>query len=320
MVLAWAARLAAPARRQRRVVLLARLDARATPLLFVAPFFVLFAVFGVFPLAYTAWISLHDWQLVNGDQGFVGLANYAALFTDPHFYNALGNTVSMLVLATVPQLFAGLGIAALLNRPLRTAVFWRAGVLLPNAVSVVAVTLVFAQLFGRDFGVANWVLDQLGVPPVDWQANRLAAHLAVAATVTWRWTGYNALLYLAAMQSVDQELYEAAELDGASRWRAFWAVTVPAIRPTIGFTAFSATVGGLQLFVEPQLFDVSGLGGIGGTDRQFQTITMYLYEKGFGVFDAGYAAAIAWVLALLCGGCVLVGLGLVRRLARRGRL
>ncbi|MGW3469819.1 carbohydrate ABC transporter permease [Saccharopolyspora sp. NPDC000995] len=298
--------------------LLARVDGRVTPYLFIAPFFVLFAVFGLFPLLYTAWVSLHDWHLINGDQGFVGLANYSALFADPDFYNALFNTTSIFLVSTVPQLLAALGIAALLNRPLRAGTAWRAGVLLPNVVSVVAVALVFAQLFGRDFGVVNWALGMFGVEPVDWEGQRWSSHLAIAVMVMWRWTGYNALLYLAAMRNVPRELYEAVALDGASRWRSFWSITVPGIRPTIIFTVVVSTIGGLQLFAEPQLFDSSGTAGVGGNDRQFQTLTMYLYEKGFGLFDAGYAAAIAWVLFVVCLLSALANFALVRRIRGGG--
>ncbi|WP_285743612.1 sugar ABC transporter permease [Lentzea sp. NBRC 105346] len=286
---------------------------RAGPLLFVAPFFVLFAVFGVFPLLSTVWVSLHRWHLIEGGQRFVGGANYLALLGDPFIYNALFNTVSIFVLATVPQLLCALGIAALLDRPLRGRTGWRAVVLLPNVVPVVAVALIFAQLFGRDYGLVNWALGLVGVEPISWQSEVWSSHLGVAAMVTWRWTGYNALLFLAAMQSVPGELHEAAVLDGASRWQAFWAVTVPAIRPTILFVVVVSTIGGFQLFAEPQLFDASG---VGGNDRQFQTIAMYLYENGFGRLDAGYAAAISWVLFLLCAVFAMVNFKLVRRVVK----
>ncbi|MFE6610432.1 carbohydrate ABC transporter permease [Amycolatopsis sp. NPDC057786] len=282
--------------------------------LMTAPFYVLFGVFGLFPLLYTAWVALHHWHLVNGDTGFAGLGNFAVLLQDPYFYNALFNTVSIFVLSTVPQLLAALGLAALLDRPLRARTLWRASVLLPNVVSVVAVALVFSQLFAEDYGVVNWALGLVGLDPVDWRSDRFASHVAVSTMVMWRWTGYNALLYLAAMQSVPQERYDAAMLDGASRWRTFWSITVPAIRPTIAFTVVISTIGGLQLFAEPQLFDDTGINGTGGADRQFQTLAMYLYEKGFGEFDAGYAAAIAWLLFLCSAVFALVNFSLVRRM------
>ncbi|MEU0795130.1 sugar ABC transporter permease [Amycolatopsis sp. NPDC005961] len=295
---------------------LARFDRKATPLLFVAPFFALFVVFGAFPLLYTAWVSLHDWNLLEGDQGYLGLANYGDLLADPNFWNALANTVGIFVLAAVPEFLLALGIAALLDRPLRGATWWRTGILLPNVVSVVAVGLVFGQLFSRDYGVVNEVLGWFGVAPVNWQASSWTSHFAVASMVLWRWTGYNALIYLAAMQAVPGDLYEAAALDGASRWRTFWSITVPGIRPALAFTAIAGTVNGLQLFAEPQLFDTGGSGGTGGNDRQFQTLVMYLYEKGFTHFDAGYAAALTWVMFVVCALFALVNYRLVRRFVR----
>ncbi|WP_433274804.1 carbohydrate ABC transporter permease [Actinosynnema sp. CS-041913] len=285
----------------------------------VAPFFVVFGVFGLYPLLFTAWVSLHDWHLIDGAQGFAGLDNFRELLADRNFWNALGNTVSLFVLSTVPQLLAALGLAALLDRGLRGRSFWRAGVLLPNVISVAAVALVFAQLYGRDFGIVNHLLGLVGVDPVDWRAETWASHLAISSMVMWRWTGYNALIYLAAMQSVPKDMYESAMLDGASRWRLFWSITVPSIRPTILFTVIVSTIGGMQLFVEPQLFDPGGTAlGTGGADRQFQTLVMYLYEKGFRLFDAGYSAAIAWVLFLLILLVALVNFTLTRRIASKG--
>jgi cellobiose transport system permease protein len=130
----------------------------------------------------------------------------------------------------------------------------------------------------------------------------------------WRWTGYNALLYLAAMQSVPRDMYESATLDGASSWRMFWSITVPSIRPTILFTVVTSTIGGLQLFAEPLLFDGSPGTAIGGTDRQFQTVTMYLYEEGFVHFDFGFASAVAWVVFLLIVVASVINLILARRI------
>jgi len=299
--------------------LLARLDGKYTPYLIIAPFFLVFGVFGLYPLLYTAWVSLHDWQLIDGDQGFVGLDNYAALVADANFWNALGNTLSLFVLSTVPQLPAALGLAAVLDRGLRGRMFWRAGVLLPNVISVAAVALVFAQLYGRDFGIVNYLLGLVGVDPVDWHTETWASHLAISSMVMWRWTGYNALIYLAAMQSVPKDMYEAAVIDGASKWRTFWAITVPGIRPTILFTVITSTIGGMQLFVEPQLFDPGGTAtGTGGSDRQFQTLVMYLYEKGFRLFDAGYSATIAWVLFLVVLVIAGINFSVTRRIASKG--
>ena len=257
-------------------------------------------------------MSLHDWQLINGNEGFAGLENYRDLLADGDFWNALFNTFSLFVLSTVPQLLLALALAAALNTALRGRTFWRAGVLIPNIVSVVAVGLIFAQIFGRDTGIVNWLLGFVGVEPIDWQAGVLSSHIGISAIVIWRWTGYNALIYLAAMQAVPKDLYESAKLDGASAWQQFWGITVPMIRPTILFTTVVSTIGGLQLFAEPLLFDGQG-DPVGGSDRQFQTVTMYLYDKGFQLFDAGSASAVAWVLFLIVALVAVINFLAVRR-------
>jgi len=271
-----------------------RLDVHGSPYLYVAPFFVIFAIFGAFPLVYTAWVSLHEWNLLAEEHPFLGLANYTALFADPYFWNALRNTASIWVLSTVPQLVMALGLAHLLNRRLRAPTFWRMSALLSNIISVAAVAIIFGQLFGRDYGLVNWLLGVFGAGKIDWQAGTATSHIAISAMVIWRWTGYNALIYLAAMQAVNKDLYDSAELDGANSFQQLTKITVPAIRPTIIFTVIVSTIGGLQLLAEPLLFGGSSI--TGGSDRQFQTLSLYLYEVGFTRFDFGYAAASAWVM------------------------
>ncbi|MFE2433073.1 carbohydrate ABC transporter permease [Streptomyces sp. NPDC059373] len=297
---------------------LTRFDLRYTPYLLIAPFFVVFGVFGIWPLLYTGWISLHKWAMIDGDQGWLGLHNYATLLSDDYFWNALLNTLLLFVLGTVPQLFIALGLAALLNRRLRASALWRSSVLLPHVVSVVAVTLVFAQLYGKNYGVVNDALGLVGIDPVDWQANRWSALTGISSIIIWRYTGYNTLIFLAAMQNVPDELKEAAQIDGASRLRVFRSITVPSIRPTIIFVVMMSSIGGMQIFAEPQLFDIQGTDGTGGSDRQFQTLMMYLYEKGFRYFDAGYSATIAWVMFVIIAVVSGINYALSRRIASKG--
>ncbi|MFF3459101.1 carbohydrate ABC transporter permease [Streptomyces sp. NPDC002730] len=274
-----------------------------SPYAYIAPFFTLFAAFGLFPLIYTAFVSLYRVELQTpGEMEWRGFGNYTALFGDEIFWTALGNTFTIGVLSTVPQLVMALGLAHLLNYRLRGRTFLRTAMLLPYATSVAAATLVFAQLFGRDFGLINYVLGLVGFDPVDWQAGTVSSQIAVSTIVIWRWTGYNALIYLAGMQSIPSELYEAAEMDGASRWRQFIHVTLPGLRPTILFTVVVSTIGATQLFGEPLLFEGSISGGI---SHQYQTLGLYMYEQGWGFFHLGRAAAIAWVMFLLI--LVLVG-------------
>lgn len=297
---------------------LSRWDARFTPYGLVSPFFVIFAVFGLIPLLYTGWLSLHRWDLVQGDHGYVGLGNYTRLLHDPYFWNALSNTLVLFLLSTVPQLFLALGLASLLNRRLRGRSLWRSLVLLPNVMSVTAVTLIFAQIFASQTGLANGLLGLIGLDAVNWQANHWSAMIAISVIAMWRWTGYSTLIFLAALQNVPKELTEAAALDGASRTRTFWSVVVPNIRPTILFVVVTSTIGGLHLFAEPALFDTQGVAGTGGSDRQFQTLMMYLYERGFRDFNAGYAATIAWVIFAVIALVSFLNFTLARRIASKG--
>lgn len=292
---------AVPVPRRARRRRTRRLDSKVSPYLYIAPFFVVFGIFGLFPLGYTAYISLTDRNLLNPVAHFIGLHNYALLIHDSYFWNAVENTFGIWFLSTVPQLALALVIAHFLNTRLRVRTFFRMAVLLPQVTSLVAVALIFTQMFAHDYGFVNWLLGLVGIHHVYWEAGRLSSWVALSVMVTWRWTGYNALIYLAAMQSIPEELYEAAAVDGARRWRQFVHVTVPNLRPTIIFTVIISTIGGLQLFTEPYLFQPRTSGGTGGSARQYQTIVMYLYEKflGSSQFKFGYAAAIAWCLVVL---------------------
>jgi cellobiose transport system permease protein len=286
------------ASRDRRRSRLYWFDVKASPYAYIAPFFLLFLGFGIFPVVFTAWVSLHDWPMLGGGHPFLGLGNYRELLADENFHKALFNTLSIGVLSTVPQLLLALLVAHLINARLRLGTLFQIGLVLPNITSVAAVAVIFSQLFARDFGLINWVLGQLGVGTIDWQAGTASSHVALSVMITWRWAGYNALLYLAAMQAVPRELYEAATIDGASAFRQLRSITVPMIRPTIIFTVIVSTVGAMQIIAEPLLFSGDGL-PTGGADRQFQTLALYLYEQGFNRLELGYASAVAWVMFVL---------------------
>ena len=295
-----------------RSIRLARLDIKLSPYLYVLPFFVLFGIFGLYPMLRTAWMSLHDWDLI-GDHTFIGLDNYTALLRDEYFWNATVNTLGMFVVATVPQLALALFIANLLNRTrLRARTFFRMAIFVPNITSVAAVGIVFAMLFQRDFGVVNWVLGNLGVSAIDWDAQRWSSWTAIAVMVDWRWTGYNTLILLAGMQAIPKDLYEAAAIDGAGPWRQFFRITLPMLTPTFVFVVILSTIGGLQLFTEPLVFGNGNMRG--GTQREFQTLAMYMFEKGLNSLNtAGYGAAIAFAMFLMIAVVALINFALVRR-------
>ncbi|WP_169077034.1 carbohydrate ABC transporter permease [Microcella alkalica] len=304
-----------PERSPRRIALsqtLSRWDVKVSPYLYISPFFILFAIVGLFPLLYTAWVSVHEWNLIGGQGDFVGFENFAFVLGQPQFWIALRNTFSIFLISAVPQVIAALLIAAVLDRNLRAKTFWRMGVLLPYVVAPVAVALIFSNMFGDQYGLINNMLGRLGLDPIGWHSEVLPSHLAIATMVNFRWTGYTALILLAAMQAIPRDYYEAAMIDGAGLVRQFFSITIPQLRPTLIFVIVTSTIGGLQIFDEPRMFDQFGQGGASG---QWMTITIYLYNLGWGQLNFGRAAAVAWLLFLIIVIVGLINLALTRAIA-----
>ncbi|MFE4948932.1 carbohydrate ABC transporter permease [Leifsonia sp. NPDC056665] len=297
-----AAPAAAPRDRDDRALTfkqkLSRFDVKASPYFYIAPFFVLFALVGLFPLIYTFVVSLNNWNLLTGPGQWVGFANYLTELKDPFFWNSLFNTVSIFLLSAIPQLIAAVFIAAMLDQNLRAKTFWRMSVLLPYVVTPVAVTLIFSSAFDEKYGLINNILQAVGLHPVMWKTETFPSHIAIATMVNWRWTGYNALILLAAMQAVPRDIHESAALDGAGSFRRFFSITLPSIRPTMIFVIITATIGGLQIFTEPKLFNPSSAVP-GGPQRQYQTTVLYLWDMAFNRQNFGRASAIAWMLFLI---------------------
>jgi cellobiose transport system permease protein len=292
---------------------LGRWDVKLSPYLYISPFFILFALVGLFPLGYTAYVSVHDWHLIGGQGAFVGMENYGEVLSQPNFWRGMRNTFSIFLLSSVPQVFMAIVLAAFLDANLRAKTFWRMGVLLPYVVAPVAVSLIFSKLFADQAGLVNTVLGNLGLDPIGWHSSVLPSHFAIATMVNFRWTGYNTLIFLAAMQAVPRDLYEAAILDGAGRMRQFFSITIPMLRPTMIFVVVTSTIGGLQIFDEPRMYDQLGQGG---NDRQWMTVTMYLYELGWGAQKSfGRAAAVAWILFLIILVIGLINFSITRRIS-----
>jgi cellobiose transport system permease protein len=254
----------------------------------VSPFYFLYLIFGIFPILYTSYMAFFSWDPL-GEKIFIGLANFTNLLADDTLWKALRNTLSIWVLGTIPQLALALYMATLLNRTrLKFSGFWRSAILIPNVTSVLAIAVIFSSLYGRDFGLINYALSFFGIDKINWMNGTFSSHVEIATMIIWRWTGYNALIYLAAMQSIPKELYESAQLDGANGWEQFRYITLPGIRNVLIFTVTMSTIGGLQTFNEPYI-----LGGVtGGNDKQFYTLAMFLYEEAFRKFQFGYGAAI----------------------------
>lgn len=294
---------------------LTRWDARYAPYVYISPFFVLFALVGVIPILYTAWVSVNDWDLIGGKGAFSGLGNYGYVLGDSTFWIAVRNTVSIFLVTMVPHLVIALAIAAALDRSIRNATFWRMAVLVPYVVAPVAIVLIFNSFFADRSGLVNGALTSIGLNPVGWHSNAFASHVAIATMVNFRWLGNTALILLAGMQAIPRDYYEAASVDGASRVRQFFSITIPQLRPTLIFVTLTMTIAGLQIFAEPKLYDFRG---VGGPDKQWLTLTLYIYNTGWGDLNFGRAAAASWVLFLIIVVFGLANLVISRRIADDG--
>lgn len=292
---------------------LSRADVKFTPYALVSPYFILFAVFGVFPMAYTLYASLHQWKVGNPTRTFIGLDNYQFLLTEYDRFNwSVVNTLGMFVIATVPQIVCAMMVANALNKRLRRPMFWRMLILAPIVTSVVAVGAIFGRFWGLEYGMINGALDLVGIAPIDWHTGRISSWFAISSMVDWRWMGYNSLIFLAAMQTIPKNLYEAATVDGASPRQQFWKITIPQLKPVLIFTVFVSSVGGMTLFVEPMMFGNGLLNG--GSDGQFQTTAMVLVDILRTHGNYGISAAAGWLLFLVIGIVAAVNFLVVNRI------
>jgi cellobiose transport system permease protein len=301
-------------RRQR----LSHWDYRFAPYLYVLPFFLVFLVVGIYPMVYSGYLSFFSWPRFGPSHGdSVGFANYAHVLQDPVFHKAFWNTIGIFLLSSVPQVVTATVIAAMLDTQLRGRTWWRMSVLLPFVVAPAATALIFGSLFADKTGLINEIIHAVGLPKVGWHSDRFASWTAIASMVNYRWTGYNTLIILAAMQAVPRDYYEAASIDGASRVQQFFHLTLPSISPTMLFVIITSTIGGLQIFTEPRLFDTN-LQFQGGADYQYQTLTMYVFNTSNSSTDPyPRAAAATWIIVLIIVTIALLNFGITRLIQRR---
>jgi ABC-type sugar transport system permease subunit len=279
------------------------LQQQYAPYLFVSPFLVLFATFSAWPIVKSMMLSLYA---TNGPKSavFVGLANFRFLLQDPDFHTAVWNTAVFALCSVFIQLPLSLGLALLLSQKwLKGREFFRLAFFSPHLLGAVFVGVLFQVLFIPQYGLLNQALHALFGIPLDtkWLSNPALVMPALVLTSLWMYVGFNMIYFLAALQAVDQELYEAARVDGANGWQQFWAVTLPGIRPVAIFVLITATIGSFQLFELPYIM----LNNSSGPNKAGLTIVMYLYETGFVTGDLGYASTVGWTLAL---GVLLVSL------------
>ncbi|MGM0125606.1 cellobiose transport system permease [Enterococcus sp. AZ194] len=268
---------------------------RLSPYLFIAPFYILFFLFGLFPIIFSGVLAFSKWDGIGNIQ-FVGFDNIARLLQDTDFVLAVKNTLIIWVVGTFPMLFVALIVAFLINlKFIKHKEFLKTVFFLPNITSVVAVTILFGLIFSNLDGLANGLLGLLGLPPIDWLKSPFWVRIVIASINIWQYLGYNMIIYLTGIIKIPNDYYEAAVIDGASSAQIFWNITIPQLKPIILFTVMMSTIGGLQVFSEAQVLVPSGATAEGGA----MTIVYYLYNTAFGRNQFGYGSTIAWALVII---------------------
>ncbi|MBM7790975.1 carbohydrate ABC transporter permease [Tenggerimyces flavus] len=293
-----------------RAVKTRRFRQHRTFYLMVSPFFVLFGIFGLLPIIAAIWIGLTDWDGLNPAK-FVGLANYATILTDPLFAKAVGNTIFIWIGSTVITCGLAFVLAYLINEyVLVGGGTLRMVFLLPMLAAPAVIAIIMSVLFSTNAGLMNAALSVLTGDRVtfDWLASTGWIKPIVIVMITWRFLGFHLLLFVAGLQSVPRELYDAARVDGANGRQVFWRVTVPLMLPIIFFSATSSTVGAFQLFDEPFVLT----NGSGGTDQAAEVMGTMLFRTAFTEFEFGTASALSWIMFALIAVFTIVNSRLLR--------
>ena len=265
---------------------------------FLAPALILIGVFFLLPILAALILSLTDFDIYavadSSNARFVGIANYVRLFRSPDFWTALKNTLYFALVGGPLTIALSLGAALLLNnRLVRWKSFFRTAFFTPFVTTLVAVAIVWKYLYHPQYGLLNYALQGIGISPVDWLGDPRFAMPAIIVMAAWKNFGYNMLIFIAGLQSIPEDLYEAAQLDGASAIQRFRHVTLPMLAPTLVFVGVITMIGYFQLFAEPYVMTR------GGPLRATTSVVLLMYEEGFRWWRMGYAAAIAFVLFIV---------------------
>lgn len=270
-----------------------KLNKKNAPYVFIAPFFIMFTVFSLVPIFYSAWLSFYRVQGIFRPPRFVGVNNYLSLLQLSRFLNSLGITFIYTVSHVSIMIIIALILALVLNLRIKGRNFFRLAFFLPVITSLVAAAIVFKLLLSYDMGLVNLILRWMGFARYDWLTDPKLALPSLIILGTWRWFGFHMVILLAGLQNISSELYDAAKMDGAGWLQVTWYITLPLLFPVIFFCMVISVIGSLQLFDEPYILTE------GGPADHTRSIAMYLYETGFLRFRLGMASAIGYVLTII---------------------
>ena len=262
------------------------------PYLLVSPYLLFVTVFVIFPVLFCFFLTFNKWNIIS-PMKFIGIDNYSRLFQDRLFWKAIGNTLKFLLLHIPLQLVVSLFLAYLLNQKIKAASFFRASFFMPVIVSGVVVTILWQQLLGYDAGLINRILISLGATKIGWLVNPDVAIYAIAIMATWKNVGLYVILFLVGLQTVPTQYYEAAKMEGATRWQQFYHITLPMINPTIFMVVILSTIGGFSLFIEPYI--MTG----GGPLNTTLSAVLYIYKQAFQYYNMGYSATLGFFYAFM---------------------
>jgi multiple sugar transport system permease protein len=280
-----------------------------TAYLFILPGMALFLVWTLYPLLFSFVMSFAQWNLIKPSR-FVGLENYTRALNDPVFWLALRNTISYTLITVPGQMILGLAAALLLDRPLRARALFRTIYYLPVVTSWVVVSLIFSYLYNGQAGLINWLLrDGLHLidKNINWLGEPFTANLAIATLGIWKGVGWTMVIFMAGLQSIPQEIYEAAAIDGANSWQSLRRITLPLIRQTTLFILVLLTIGGFQVFISVYL--MTGGKPLHRTD----VLLTYMYSNAFEFLDLGYGSALSYLFALIVFSLSMLQIRLLRR-------
>lgn len=287
-----------------------RLDRRALAgYAFVAPALVFLVVFALGPFLFTFWVSIHEWNMLTpvAEMPYRGLDNYRyLLLDDPHFRETFANTVSFAAGNVGTSAVLALVVALVLNGPVKLRPFWRAAFFMPYVTAQVAIAIVWRNILQPDHGMLNGLLDQVGLPEQPFLDSLSQAMPSLIGVAVWHGIGYYMIIFLAGLQAIPGDLYEAAKLDGAGAWRLFWSITLPLLRPTLLFVVVVNTLASLQVFDLPFILTE------GGPVNQTNTLVFYMYDTAFKFLRMGRATAMAVMLFLVIFVITLIQLRLLR--------
>ena len=267
---------------------------KTAPYVFISPFFILFGLFGAFPILFAVYIRFQDWKSVHASE-YVGFKNYARMFTDDNFHIALSNTAILGILVVPLMVILSLSLANVLNQPIRGRVVYRTAYFLPVVTSLVVVGLLFDFLLGSPYSPLGSVLEIFNFEFRGLLDQPEFIKPSILVMILWRWVGYNMMIMLAGLQSIPHELFEAARIDGANGLQAFIHITIPLMRRVIAFAAILSTIGMFNIFEEAYMLVGTG----GGTDRAGLLMGLIIYSQAFSKFNFGYASALAYANAVI---------------------